>query len=296
MYQLGSQSAIGGGAGGSTSGNRGVAGNRGVTPRALTVPKVGGADEIGSGIFRITDSRPLDRVAELLERKFGVPVSYEEELLQYSGDMVFAADLPGNRATVAKFPEWKGPLVPRLGVVELTVPPREILEKISDPTKYIQEAIDSHQGNHNPGGFKVLNLGAYGFSIVMNAVADKLGQFKPLEAPLDVLVSFPEKDRSLGETLELVSKAVAAAGRTPFGIGTPGSESYFETTQVRIGAQNEPARNVIAKALRAPGQNMRSWNLHTLPGGFFILGVRAVEVEVVDEIGNTKLKSLTWPR
>src|SRR5947207_6655685 len=69
-HQLGAQSprtAIGGGAASTSGGSRGI-----VPPRP--VPEIDGVREIGAGVFRITDARPLARVAELLQRKFGVPV------------------------------------------------------------------------------------------------------------------------------------------------------------------------------------------------------------------------------
>jgi TonB family protein len=204
-----------------------------------------------------------------------------------------ASELPGNRELAAKYPAWKGPLVPRLGNVDVTLPQREILKQITDPTTYIQQAIGSHERNGNVGGFKVVNLGPYGFSIVMDRVTDPSGQMKQVEPVLDTLVTFPEADRTLGETILLLSQAAAAAGKIPFGVGGPGSESFFERTHVQIGATKEPARTVLAKALRSLGYVSYSWNLNTLPGGISILTVRQVSVEVIDARGNVGLQPLT---
>jgi hypothetical protein len=286
------RSAVGG-AGGGTSLSGGT---RGAPVPPIPVSQIDGVRELGAGIYRIFDPRPLARVVELIQRKFGVPVSYEEEVLQYSGDVVYAADLPGNRELAARFPKWKGPLVPRMGSVDLSIPTGEYLKKITDPTVYIQEAIDSHEQNNNDGRFKVINLGSYGFSVVMDQMADKSGQIKTVEPVLDTLVSFPEKERTLGETIGLVSRAVAASGKTQFGGGGPGSEDFFERTHVKIGAQNEPARLVIARALRIPGHEQLSWTLSTLPGGISFLTVRQVHIEVSDNVGVISLRSIYWPR
>src|SRR4051812_6712443 len=70
-----------------------ASGTRGAVP-PLRVSEIDGLREIGAGMFTITDPRPLARAAELLERKFGLPISYEEEVLKFSGDMVPASELP----------------------------------------------------------------------------------------------------------------------------------------------------------------------------------------------------------
>jgi hypothetical protein len=265
-------------------------------PRFLPLSEIDGVIELGAGIYRITDPRPLARVADLLQRKFGVPISYEEEVLQYSGDMVPASELPGNRELATRFPAWKGPLVPRLGTVELSIPPSVILKQIADPTEFIHQAIDSHQMNRNVGGFKLVKVGSDGFSIVMDKVADNSGKISAVIPALDIPVSFPEKERSLGETIGLISQAVKAAGKQPFGVGGPGSESFFERTMVKIGAQNETARNVLARALRIPGSPVLSWDLSTLPGGISILAVRTVSVEAIDSTGRPVLQPVIAAR
>jgi hypothetical protein len=273
----------------------------------MPLPAIDGVSEIGSGIYRITDPRPLARVADLLQMKFGVPISYEEEILQHSGDMVFASELPANKEAAAKNPEWRGPLVPRLGTLDLSIPSLAVLRQIANPTEFIQQAFDSRRSNKNTGNFKVVNLGEYGVSIVMDGLADSSGQMKSVVPALDTLVSFPEMDRSIVETIALISKAVESQNGKGFGFGGPGGVSYFESTRAKIGANNEPARNVLARALKSPGQPRMSWTLSsisiagnpargTIPISGTILIPRNCDVEVTDSTGNQKLQPLYWPR
>ena len=93
---------------GGARGNGPVGGNQ-----ARPIPAIDGVTERGSGIYRIEESRPVHAAAYLLERKFRVPISYEEEDPVFAGDQVFAAELPGNREAAARNPQWKGPPVPR---------------------------------------------------------------------------------------------------------------------------------------------------------------------------------------
>jgi hypothetical protein len=280
-----------------TAAGRGVdGGSRGGTVPLLPVSQIDGLREIGNGSYSIADPRPLARAAELLQRKFGVPVSYEEELLQYSGDMIPAEDLPGNRELVTKYPQWKGPLVPRLGFLDLSIPTGESLKVIRDPSEYIMQAIDSHRQQGNVGRFKVVSLGVYGFSIVMDRVADKSGQIKMTAPVFDTLVSFPEKDRTLGETLELITRGVAGSGKPAFRVGAPGTETYLGRIHVQIGANSEPARLVLARALKIPGQPQSAWTLSSLPGGILLLTLRPVQIEATDSTSSTGLRPVYWTK
>jgi hypothetical protein len=258
---------------------------------------VDGLTELGSGIYRITDPRPMEGIALLIQRKFGVSVSYEEEVLQYSGDMVYAAELPGNQAAAAKAPGWKGPLVPRLGTVEVTLPPENQTHQIADPTPYIEDAIRSHVSNKNSGRFKIINLGEYGYSIAMNQLADSSGNIVEVVPALDTRISFPRMSRSLGETLTIISKSIAAAGRQGFGFGPPGgSGRRYDDIHVEIGADNEPARNVLARTLRIPGQQKRAWHLSAMPSMGQDLSEVVTGVEVIDSKGRLMQQIVYWPR
>jgi hypothetical protein len=114
---------------------------------------------------------------------------------------------------------------------------------------------------------------------------------------LDTLITFPKMNRSLGETLTLISRAIVAGGKRGFGFETPGYTSYFDSTHVEVGADNEPARIVLARALKAPGQPRYSWHLSTMPlmnGGH--LALVKTGFEVVDSKGNVLQQVVKWPK
>jgi hypothetical protein len=275
-------------------------GRQSISPNDIlleTLVPVDGLTELGAGIYRITDPRPMEQLTFLVQRKFGISVSYEEDMLQFSGDMVYASELPGNQAAAAEAPGWRGPLVPRLGTLEVSLPSASLIKQIADPTSSIVDAIASHQSSKNVGRFKLLNLGEYGFSVVMSQVADATGKMVDIVPALDTLVTFPKMNRSLGETLTLISRAVVAGGKRGFGFEPPGYTSYFDSTHVEVGADNEPARIVLARALKAPGQPRYSWRLSTMPlmnGGH--LALVKTGIEVVDSKGNVLQQVMKWPK
>jgi hypothetical protein len=268
----------------------------GTGPRLLPLRNIDGVTMIGAGMYRITDPRPLARVAELLQQKFGVPISYEEEELRYAGDLISASELPQNRELVAKNPSWKGPIGPKNGTIELSLPIDAIIRQIGDPSEFINQAIQSHQQQKNVGSFKLVKLADHGYSIVMDRVANQSGKIEDCNPPLDTLVSFPEKYRSLRETLGVIADELAAAGKKKIGMGGPFEGDFLESTYVTIGANNETARSVMARALRRAGQPLQSWTLSVLSGAGSIVAFRTVYIEAVDFRGQSGLQEVLAPQ
>ena len=77
------------------------------------IPKIDGVSIVRDGVYRITDTRPMEQASKLLERKLGVSVWYEDPVWAFNGDLVQAADLSANRELAAKNPGWRGLLVAR---------------------------------------------------------------------------------------------------------------------------------------------------------------------------------------
>ena len=65
--------------------------------------------------------------------------------------------------------------------------------------------------------------------------------------------------------------------------------------RVRVGAQNETARDVLARALRIPGGTKFSFQLNYMPDvQIYVIGLNPVRVEVPTPNG-TRLETLYWP-
>ena len=145
------------------------------------------------GLYSTTDPRPLERTAALIRQKLGVPVSYEDAAWG-DGDVMQAADYPGNRERALSNPGWRGPLIPKGGTVIIALPAAPEARKAMDVRSLIQQVLNNHNASHNPGNFQVISFGENEFSIVP---AEKL-------PPLSSKISFPDKERSLNDTIELI--------------------------------------------------------------------------------------------
>lgn len=262
--------------------NAGVAG---------TNANIAGVVAGNNGTYTIEDPRPLEQAAILLERKLGVPVWYEDPLWAFSGDLVQAADLQQNREVSTKNPGWLGPLVPRGGRFEITLPATAEALRASDPLTLLQTVVDRNTAFGNAGTFKVVKVLDSGYSIVGTAVADNTGRLKATAPPLDRSVSFPEMERTLADTLNLICEQVGVQLMVQFRGGPE------QSRLVRIGANNEVARNVLARTMKFAGGTKASWVLDYMPDlKIYTLGLRAAQAEVPVSGTGAQLKTLFWPK
>jgi hypothetical protein len=256
------------------------------------IPEIDGVVLRQDGAFDITDPRPLQQAAELMERKLGVPISYEDPVWASSRDTVQASKLPGNRELVARRPDWKGNLVPRGGTVTVAVPTTPEAKQAIDPVYVIQAVISNYEARGNTGQFTLVRFGENEFSIVPTKVEDKAGRLVDQVSPLDVKISFPEEERSLPATVDLISQAI---GVKPIRFDSS-PEAYARGPRVRVGAQNETARDVLARALRIPGGAKLSFHLNYMPDvQIYVIGLSPVRVESPTPSG-VQLETLYWPR
>jgi hypothetical protein len=258
-----------------------------VTP---VIPAIDGVVLRQDGVFDVTDPRPLQQAAELLERKLGVPISYEDPVWASSTDTTPASKLPSNREMVAQHPNWKGNLVPRGGTFTVVVPITPEARQAVNPAALIQGAISSYESAGNTGQFTVVQFGENEFSIVPTKAENVTGRLADQVSPLDVKISLPEEERSLPATVDLIAQAV---GVRPVRFD---SSREPQGPRIRVGAVNETARDVLARALRIPGGVKLSFRLNYMPDvRLYVIGLNPVRVEVATPAG-PQLQTLYWPR
>jgi hypothetical protein len=137
-----------------------------------------------------------------------VPIWYEDAQWVYDGDLMEAANLPGNRDLASRNPGWHGPVVPRGGILDVMLPTDVATLKTTNPATLIQGLVASHNSSGNPGRFKVVSFGENESSIVATQAAGKDGRPGAQTNPLDRVISFPQMERTLAETLQLICDRV----------------------------------------------------------------------------------------
>ena len=258
--------------------------------RSQVLQNLEGVQSLSNELFIIADPRPLHRVADFLERKLGVPISYEEPAWASSADLVAAADLPTNRDLALQNSAWRGPLVPRGGSVTVILPSA----RSSDPGATIQAAIDDHRIHRNPGEFKLLRFGTDEFSIVAERAQDKNGKpIAPL-SPLDSRISVSQEPRTLAATIDQICAALSRGGTKVIRGVVPADFDRLITT---FGSQNEKARDTLSRFLRVSGRPKTSWRLVYDATSGYSLNLLVVRTEAAGPSRNglPLLRVAIWP-
>lgn len=272
--------------------NRVPAGDRanGAESKSPSPIPIRGVSNAGNGQFQIRDQvRPLAVAARLLERKLGVPVSYEDA-------------------------EWQNVMDLRAGTMDVALPATAAALQAPNYVNLIEGAIRSYGNFGNSGDFVLRRFGESEFSIVPATMLTTANQTRGYVSPLDMKISFPAADRSLSETIDLIYKTIKDTGRGPISGQEPlsgrpqyawdgpvltGNHTlpYFKGVRVTVGANDEVARNVLAKALRIPGQHKVSWSMLYAPNTRqYFVNLSGVQVEVRDISGDVQLSNIFWPK
>jgi hypothetical protein len=228
-------------------------------------------------VVAVTDeSNPLLKVADQVSQQLRVPIAYEEPAWLAASDFIRQVDSPEIQARFS--PAVIAKIDPAIRVAALgTVSAKAALHEGQDAMQVaadiLQESLSDHSHRGNPGIFKLVSIGGYGYSIAPEQIRNGQGQWISFQSPLDARISFPTQDRPLEVTLQLIAKAVSEATREKVQADTQavGLSSVYDVAKTHIGAQNEVARDVLARTFRemtVPNRPtpMMWWNLEYLIG------------------------------
>lgn len=150
---------------------------------------------------------------------------------------------------------------------------REGQDALQVAADLLQSSLSDHARRGNPGIFRLVSVGGYGFSIVPEQIRGERGQWISVQSPLDARISFPTQDRSLEATLQLIVKTVSevTGEKVQANTQTIGLFSVYAVAKTHVGAQNEVARDVLARTFREMTEPDRPapmmwWNLDYLIG------------------------------
>lgn len=174
--------------------------------------------------FNFSEGRAVEAAADKLEEVYSLPISYEDPLYgndtELKGTLSFSYEVPAADAT-------------------------------EDTRKALAaSALASVVKNYNAiRGAEIFTVaeGNGGFYIIPVRDVNETGQIESLQAVLSTPISFPVEQLTAANAVRKIASAVTAAANglelIPYGLGP------VPKTPVEIGAQNEPARTVLARVL-----------------------------------------------
>jgi hypothetical protein len=206
-------------------------------------------------MVRITANspRPLLQTLDALQRTYGWTVGYEDPRYNSRQDVVDVTD-NGSRNEL-----------PAGGEFSVEFP-----ASTPDQGKTLRLIVDAYNRSKNPGRFELRRTAQEDFYIVGTAARNEAGTISSQEPLLDVVITLTSQERTVADTLDLLSHAVAAQGHTTIVMGIL-PRNILEHTTATIGGTKISARELLIACLKATHRNLY-WRLlfDSSAKGFFL--------------------------
>jgi len=199
--------------------------------------------------------RPIAKAIEQLEDKYGWIITYEDVRYSHESDLVDVTHPEYRKA----HPSAKA-LLPRWGQIEINYTVSTKTGSPDNPVEVIQKVLNNHVAKGNPGVLALKQAGEV-LHIVPVKVKNSRGQMVNISAILDVPISLPEEERPPMAIVEAICQALSRETQTTVFKGTAPLNLH---QRIRVGAANEPARDVLTRTL-ANTKRRLSWKLYYDP-------------------------------
>ena len=205
--------------------------------------------------------RPLEQALASLRLKYGWTINYEDPKYHSAKDTM-------------EDPRSKGTLILTGTQFSTEIPAPQPPAEAPPREKSLQQVVDSYNRSTNPGRFEV-RKGETEVSIVGIAARDDNGDVSLQKPFLDSPISVPIKERTIAETVELICNQLSDDTHTSVSLGvTP--RALVDHTNVKIGGDKVPARQILAQALAASGHPLY-WQLLFDPNSkSYLLNIHSV--------------------
>jgi hypothetical protein len=180
------------------------------------------------------------------------------------------------RRDLDKFEPGKAPkvLIPRPAQLRATYAVSRDTNCLDDPAAVIRALLQAHVDQGNPGVFRLEQTGEV-FHVIPTEVKGEDGRLAKVAPVLDARISVTDKERTCADTLETICSEVRQATGAHVVVGMTPMKPLI-ANRVRIGARNEAARGLLARALDGLERKL-SWQLFYDPGlKWYVLNIHVV--------------------
>ena len=239
----------------------------------------------------INDPRPLSEVADLLEQTYAKPITYEESMWVWEGDLQpLGTDRNAKWGYIPKY--------------EQLVLPGPVSDK-QDLGSTLNQIVSAYHNRSEGARFRVIRS-SLGFHIVPLQGHDRWGTLGPASSLLDASISVPIEERTASDHMRALCTAVSAATGTElrffFAVFRSSFDQLFAAQPGTFswGVSGSVARDALIDLVNQSATTV-SWRLFCQASAqpqdrFCVLNVSPIVVNVVDANGNATKKLITYDR
>jgi hypothetical protein len=198
--------------------------------------------------MNISDVRPVKGAVERLEKEFHVPITYEDPLY------IFPGDVEDITAKVARPEALAATSRPRVIKGMKSRDLRFSYSRASTTTSAfssarlaVGSALDANNTDYPPAIFDVADEGGR-LHVYPKKVKNKLGEYVAQRSLLDVPISIEPEERTALEFVQLLCSALSRESETLVETGML-SLNYWSQQRTSLGGKNRPAREFLVALL-----------------------------------------------
>lgn len=197
--------------------------------------------------------RPISVAVLQIEKHFSWAVTYEDTRYVHPSDIVDVTKEVRRDGNMSK-----RVLGMRNGNIDLTYTPRPGNTIETQVGEVLQELLTHSRAAGNTGDFRI-DWVPGGYHVVPMAMKGRSGVMEPYTSPLDTRITLPYRQENGLEMMSRVAQAITIRSGVTV---TPGIMplSGLERARVAVDVQNDPARDVLWRALQSINPRL-SWQL-----------------------------------
>ena len=230
------------------------------------------------------DPIPLLQAVSDLRLEYGWRINWESAPGYSHFDLVDATD-PKWRAA---HPGEKGATRPAGGLFTATFPEPKEASNVSDERDALARLIDEYNATDNPGKY-ILRAEADGkFTIIGTRIRDETGALREMQPLLDTPVTLAKAPRNVYDTIEAILGALqSVTGKKVLFVAA--SSSLFINTQVNMGGEKVPARDLLQQAFASTNRPLQYDLCLNSDVPVYLLNVSLTMIAEADGLGGRKL-------
>ena len=218
-----------------------VLGNANASPNTLTVE----------------DGRPVDEALQVLEKRYGWRITYEDPPYIHYSDICVVTDLrlpalPVQSPSQLQALQGKSRLVPKGGSLSFTLPSAN-----PDELGAVEALVKRYNASRGGNVFAVVR-GVGLLHVVPRQMTGLSGTLEPVKPVLDTVISVEPKERTADALIEEICKKISIATNTHVGRG-PVAMNILQA-KTSLGGSGKTARSILEQLILEIGAPL-SWRL-----------------------------------
>ena len=233
----------------------------------------------------VSAPRPLAFAADELQKRHGMLINYEEPASNYAGDFI---DRRPDYASGSRHI-----IFPKTGHIEVEyIASNDKTAAVENPERLLRDLLADHAKRGNSGVFRVEEKKGI-FHIIPAQARDEKGIFRDIRPIMDTLISFPEMDRTIADTIQEICRAISRQTSYKVVLASYPLNEFNQKHSSR-GSANQSARDALLDVLRDT-QRSFVWRLNYSNPGVFVLNIKLAFMEVINIRGGKVAREIPFP-